>query len=288
MMLEKRQMLRTPLRIGISQAMSSNHPNAGSASADAIFALLLALVVSIFSPRCRAQATQPVTLSTKSSLDDVLDALDARGQNLQDFTADIKLSDSDNVQGNTTASIGTVVFQRKPNGDARIRVHFTLRQDDNGQTTRHEHDYSLENGVLVERQYEEKKQINRRVLKPGQKLDLFKLGQGPFPLPLGQKKEDVEELFDAKKIDPAPGDPPGTVHVQLTPKPDSQFARDFSVIDIWVDDQTNMPARIQTVDANNTATKTTDLTHIRLNTGVSDPQFAAPPLPSGSDIIDDN
>ena len=29
------------------------------------------------------------------------------------------------------------------------------------------------------------------MLKPGEKLNLLKLGEGPFPLPIGQKKEDV-------------------------------------------------------------------------------------------------
>jgi outer membrane lipoprotein-sorting protein len=253
----------------------------------ALLLLSMGLAFALPTPDGFAQTSQPAALTASSSLDGVLDALDARGQNLQDFSADIKLSVSDNVTGATTASIGTVVFQRLGGGDARIRVHFTKHQDGN-QTTLYEHDYSLEKGVLVERDYGKKKQVNRRVLKPGQKLDLFKLGQGPFPLPLGQKKEDVEKLFDAKRIDPAADDPPNTLHIQLTPKPNSQFARDFSVIDIWVDEKDAMPIRIQTVDTNNTATKTTDLSNIRLNTGVTDQQFAAPPLPPDSDVIDDN
>ena len=105
-------------------------------------------------------------------------------------------------------------------------------------------------------------------------------------MPLGQKKEDVLKLFDVAKIDPANDDPPGTVHVRLIPKDGTQFASKFKTIDVWVDIATAMPRRIQTDDINQTMTRTTDLSDVKINAGVSDKDFAQPPVPPDWDVVE--
>jgi outer membrane lipoprotein-sorting protein len=232
-----------------------------------------------------AATTQPTGLSAQSTVDEVLDALDSRGRSLQDFSATVRLTDSDNTTGDSTINIGTVILQRKGQDDARIRVAFTQKQLGN-KIFKVDHQYTLDNGLLVERDYQSKHQTSQQILKSGQKLDLFKLGDGPFPLPLGQKKEDVLQLFQVQKIDPAKDDPPSTVHLQLTPKPGTQFAKQFKSIDIWIDMASNMPRRIQTVDVNEVTTRTTDLTNVKINSGATDKDFANPSLPDGWDVVE--
>jgi outer membrane lipoprotein-sorting protein len=232
-----------------------------------------------------AASTQPVALTANSSVNEILDALDARGRSLQDFSAAVRLTDSDNSTGDSTVNIGSVILQRKGEDDARIRVAFTQKQLGNKIFTV-DHQYTLDNGLLVERDYQSKHETRQQILKPGQKLDLFKLGQGPFPLPLGQKKEDVLQLFSVQKIDPAKDDPPATVHLQLTPKPGTQFAKQFKAIDVWVETASDMPRRIQTEDVAEVTTKTTDLTNIKINSGASDKDFAEPSLPDGWDVVE--
>ncbi len=165
----------------------------------------------------------------------------------------MRLTDSDNSTGDSTINIGNVILQRKGPDDARIRVAFTQKQLGN-KIFKVDHQYTLDNGLLVERDYQSKHETRQQILKPGQKLDLFKLGEGPFPLPLGQKRLDVLRLFQVQKIDPAKDDPPATVHLQLAPKPGTQFAKQFKTIDIWVDTASDMPRRIQTVDVNEVTT----------------------------------
>jgi outer membrane lipoprotein-sorting protein len=230
-------------------------------------------------------ATQPATLSTNSTTDEILDALDARGENLQDFSANIVLTDSDNATGSSTSNTGTILFQRKGQNDARIRVAFTKKQVEN-HISAVDHQYTLDNGLLDDRDYKQNVETKTQVLKPGEKLDLFKLGEGPFPLPLGQKKEDVYHLFKVEKIKPDPSDPAQTVHLQLTPKNGTRFARKFQTIDIWVNTMTGMPSRIQTIDVSNSTTRTTDLSNIRLNTGLADKDFSPPPMPPNTDITE--
>jgi outer membrane lipoprotein-sorting protein len=76
------------------------------------------------------------------------------------------------------------------------------------------------------------------------------------------------------------------VHLQLTPKLGTQFAKQFKTIDIWVDTASNMPRRIQTVDLNEVTTKTTDLTDVKINSGATDKDFAEPSLPDGWDVVE--
>ena len=84
-----------------------------------------------------------------------------------------------------------------------------------------------------------------------------------------------------KKAAPAKDDPPGTVHVQLTPKPGTQFARKFDVIDVWVDLKTNMPARIDTPQGE--TFRTTELKNFTVNPEppLTDKDFALPPIKEG-------
>ncbi|MGD0460982.1 MAG: hypothetical protein ABSB74_00695 [Tepidisphaeraceae bacterium] len=249
------------------------------------FGLTVQLIAAATLATSAIPATQPAALSTQSTADEVLDALDARGRSLQDFSASVNLTDSDNSTGDSTINIGQVVLQRKAEDDARIRVAFTQKQLGN-KIFKVDHEYTLDNGLLIERDYQAKHETRQQILKPGQKLDLFKLGEGPFPLPLGQKRQDVLQLFGVRKIDPAKDDPPASVHLQLTPKPRTQFARQFKTIDIWVETASKMPRRIQTVDINEVTTRTTDLTDVKINSGATEQDFAEPPLPEGWDVIE--
>ena len=233
-----------------------------------------------------APTTQSQALSSQSTINEILDALDARGKNLRDFSAKVVLTDTDISTGDSTINTGVTIFQRKGVDDARIRVAFTQKQVGDKILPPVDHQYTLDNGILDDRDYKKQKETITRVLKPGQKLDLFKLGQGPFPLPLGQKREDVLNIFQVTRIAPDPADPPQTVHLQLTPKNGTQFAKQFNTIDIWVDTSTAMPRRIQTIDINQTTTRMTDLTNVKINGDITDKDFIQPPMPPDSDVVD--
>jgi hypothetical protein len=210
-------------------------------------------------------------------VDDVLDALDRRGKELNDFTANVTLTDTDTALGNETRLSGKIWMQRLGQDDARLRVNFD-RREANGQVRGERQEFMLAGGQLTERNYVDATEIRRQVLKPGQKMNLLKLGEGPFPLPLGQDKADVHEMFEVKKIAPATDDSPGTVHVQLTPKPASQFADRFATIDFWVDPQSRMPVRIVTQDPNGTTQRTTELKDVKVNANLTERDFQLEPI----------
>src|SRR5437764_11401730 len=176
------------------------------------------IAILLFCFCCGTVLADEPKLSASSDLDTVLDALDARGKDLKDFSADVALHTADNRTGEDTAQIGAMIFQSKGSDDSRIKVSFDKKEMDDGAkktTVKQRLDYVLEDGWLTDRDYQKKLEVRRQVLKPGQKMNLLKLGEGPFPLPIGQDKDEVKKQFEASKIPAAADDAKATVHITL-------------------------------------------------------------------------
>ena len=239
------------------------------------------LFVGIFVLMTNSLTLAALPLDANSNREAILDALHERGQGLKDFTADVSLAETEALSGETTTLVGKVWYQSRGEGDARMRILFDRRLFGQKVQPGSKVEYMLDKGWLIDRDYKRKVEIQRQVLKPGEKINLLKLGEGPFPLPIGQPREEVFKMFDVKKIDPKQGDPEGTVHLELAPKPNTQFARKFKTIDVWVETKTNFPRRIATLDKSEAETRKTDLTNIQVNVGVKDDAFALEKLPEG-------
>jgi outer membrane lipoprotein-sorting protein len=224
-----------------------------------------------------AQATRPAALTAESPTDTVLDALDVVGRDLRSFSASVRLAETDAIAQDTVARTGTTIYQATAPGEARMRITFEQRIQD-GAVQAQKIEYLLAGGWLVDRNYARKVEVNRQVLRPGEKINLLKLGEGPFPLPIGQPKDEVYKQFEVKKVAAAAGDPQGTVHLELKPKAGTRFERNFSVIDVWVDLGTHFPRRIATSDRNATSLRTTDLENIRVGVEVADEAFKLPEI----------
>jgi outer membrane lipoprotein-sorting protein len=240
----------------------------------AILLLSLGLFCSALGaePAAPLPAVPPGGLAPDASTDAVLDALDLRGQGLKSFDADVKLTETDESTQLSSTRLGRVWFQKKPGDDARLRVLLD-KKEDKTKIVDEKIEYLLDGGWLDDRDYNKHIEVRRQILKPGEKINLLKLGEGPFPLPIGQNKEDVKKLFSVKKIKPDKDDPAGTVHLLLKPLSGTQFSRKFSAIDVWVDAKTGMPRRIDTLDLKETTTRSTELTNVRINPNLTDADF---------------
>jgi hypothetical protein len=210
-------------------------------------------------------------------VDEVLDRLHQLGVTMKDFQADVRLSDEDDEMGTSTSRIGKVWYQTTGDGDARIRVNLTAKIEEDGAKMSDRVEYLLDDGWLIDRTYSRKIQVKRQVSRPDEKINLLKLGEGPFPLPIGQDKAEVHKLFDATLAPPQGDDPNGTTHLVLKPKPGTQFSEKFKVIDVWVDDQTAMPRQMRTADTKGNVKKT-NLDNVSVNPGLNDSDFTLEPV----------
>ena len=119
-------------------------------------------------------------LSPASDIDDVLDALDARGKSLSDFTADVSLTDVDNANGTDSTLSGKIWMQKLPGDDARLRVTFD-KKITNGKEKADKSEYTLDKGWLIDRKYADRQEIRRQVLREFLPADLSTL-IGPVTL----------------------------------------------------------------------------------------------------------
>jgi outer membrane lipoprotein-sorting protein len=219
-----------------------------------------------------ALAETPSQLTKDSKSDEILDALYQRGLDLKTFTAKAALRTVNNVTGDQSTRSGVIWYQSQPDGDARLHIIFSKRDEDGKilSDPSVKVEYLLDKGWLTDRDYRRQTETRRQVRKPGDKINLLKLGEGPFPLPIGQDKQTVHEEFDVTQPKVEGPDLP---HVRLTPKSKTRLARSFSQIDVWVDPKTNMPVKIDTTDPSGNETRGTDLTDVQINTGVTDVDF---------------
>ena len=225
--------------------------------------------------------TQPTSEpAADPQIDQVLDELHARGGTLKEFIADISEADSDTVMQNTTTKTGNVWYQVKPDQTVRLRVVFNKKQVGSKPARDERREYLLDNGWLIDRDYPDKIEKNQQVSQPGEKVNLFQLGKGPLPLPIGQDKKDVHDQFDVMQVPAAQGDPPRTVHLQLKPKPGTDLARKFTTLDFWINRKLAMPIRVETLDAQQSMDQVIDLQNLNVNPtpGLKDTDFTLPSI----------
>ena len=235
----------------------------------------------LISPTGAVDANAPGELAANATVDQILDALDARGKSMHEFTAKVGLKWGDPNVGDESERFGTILLQRTSPDTARVRVQFDKIKV--GQVTRDEKtEYLLEDRWLTDRDYRKKIETRREVLKPGQKMDLLKLGEGPFPLPIGQDKAEVHKQFDVSLMPAGKDDPPNSAHLRLKTLPDTPLSQRFKTIDVWVDRKTNFPARIITTARDGSDQHKTTLTNVQINPpgGLKPEDFKLPPINS--------
>ncbi len=237
---------------------------------------LLTLLVGLSAPALRADA---MSIPAGATVDQVLDALHARGEGLKTLSADVAMTTTSLALGDAFTRAGTVRLLDS-GADTKLHITFETKQE-NGRRVAEKIEYLLSGETLIDRTYDRKIEVRRRLhrgdRKAGEKPDLLNL-DGPFPLPIGQKREDVLRRFEVKKIDPADADPAGTVHLLLTPRPQTPLAREFQTLDVWVNRADALPRRVETLDSAGNTVKTTDLTDVKINAPLPPDAFALPPI----------
>jgi hypothetical protein len=226
-------------------------------------------------------SSQPATNPAASgkTLDQWLDALHDVGADLKAFTAHVSLTDYD-VASNVASTRTGAIHYRVKDGAGQIHISFVDRQVDKIKYNDEKKDYLLVDNRLTERDFSAHKDIYRKIGEAGKKTNLLRLGEGPFPLPIGQDRADVLRLFDAKLMPPAKDDPENTVHIQLIPRQDNhQFGDKYASLEVWVDQTTHFPRKMTAVERDDAGgnTHTTEITQLDLNSPAKDEDFILPP-----------
>lgn len=206
--------------------------------------------------------------------DELLNGLETADRDLASLKAQIQYTrDSGRLEGKVqTVRRGTIYYAAKipgapdapKDGPARrgFAVKFTEMVVDNAKRDE-PREFIFDGEWLVEKFPGEKQFFKRRIVPPGQVADPLRIGQGPFPIPVGQKRADIQDRFDTTLVDPLEGiganqprtkemlDRAEAYQLKLIPKPGTEEAREFKEIRIWYQGKDLLPRMARTINREN-------------------------------------
>ncbi len=223
-----------------------------------MFVPMMLLVTAFVAVNCRATddqskaSSQPVSAATpakstsgNAKVDQLLDRLEAKGKAIKGLSCKLEYRHVtvDPVEDVTTKE-GELLFARGvPN--SKFLVHFSKLRAAGVVREVGEH-FAFDGQWLIERNDKSKTIIKREVARPGETKDPFEIGKGPFPLPFGQKREDMLSQFKIELADFTLGDPRNTDHLHCVPIPNTNLAAKYKRVEIFIDRNLELPVRIVT------------------------------------------
>ena len=221
--------------------------------------------------------SQPATSDPAVAL---LDRLETAGNDLRDFSADITYYLWDAMLERREISSGEILYEVRPDdGSRRFAILVTsviVGNHKNNQNKR----YIFDGSWFVEIDDDNRMFTKRQIVAPGERFDPLKLGEGPFPMPLGQRRQDVLARFEASLLQ-------GTRHevlarflagkqiegLKLVPRPSTPQARDIAEVEIFYDAATLLPLGIVLTETNGNR-KTVMLRHLKRNQGIDESKLS--------------
>lgn len=225
---------------------------------------------------CLAVQNAPTPRPVDPAVDRILTASQKRSDGLKDIRCDVIFTDEDRINRATNKKSGHILLAvTKPN--ARFMVHFDKTDLDG---VRGKQEWYLFDGLWFFQAIERLEQVTRQLIAgSGQEIDLFDIEKAPFPMPFGQKKENILKNFDVTLATPSGNDPPDTDHLICNPKPTSKLAKRYDQLDLYVHRTLNLPKKIVVTKNNGREINTAefpDLSEKSINAGVDKKDFEKP------------
>ena len=235
--------------------------------------------------------TTPAANASDAAADALLDALEAKTNELRDFQANVHYRKYESILDETEMYVGRIYYQINPERDPakRFAIHFTAKGSVEGRTLHdRNHSYIFDGIWLVEKIVDEKQFIKRQIVAPGEEFDPLRLGEGPFPMPIGQTKQDVLRYFDVKSLAKLEektffasqmGDVQG---LELMPKPGTSEAEEYEKVEMFYESDTKLPAGIRATKLNGDVESVLFLSPVE-NTGIEESLLSTdnPPASEG-------
>ena len=181
----------------------------------------------------------------------------------------------DAVSENRERRTGQIVLTQKA-GELKSRklaIMFDQLIDASGHATTERQRFVFDGGWLFEFDDQRHQLIARELVPPGEQLDPLRIGEGPIPIPIGQKKEQVcqrfEVKFTAQPVEPLLKRLENIQGLALHPKKNTGVDPDLGAICVWYDLATLMPVAV-TVTTKGGDEKILLLTKIEVNKALDD------------------
>ena len=122
----------------------------------------------------------------------LLDSIDARSESLRGFHSRIRMDSYDDLADETERRFGRVWMTIPESGrpsDRMAAVVFERTVESSGRIRERLEHYVYRDCILSDYDHEARRLVRRRVCEPDDPRDPLRLGEGPIPIPIGQRKE---------------------------------------------------------------------------------------------------
>jgi len=156
------------------------------------------------------KAAQEMTIRVAPGpAEEFLDQLESADKDLRTLRARVLYDRVFELQGDRQKWEGTLVYESRPAADAgaashanrRFLVRFEKSQIGPRVDVNDKKQFLFDGRWFVERNERLKSLTKREVVAEGQTMDPMRLGDSPFPLPIGQKKADILSRYDVRLIE---------------------------------------------------------------------------------------
>lgn len=179
-----------------------------------MLAMLIRLLVALLaagSPPGAGGGAAPEGVQARAidSADALLAELERADADLATLEADVIYDRVFEVQGDEQIRTGRLYFSSGNRGAGggegrRFAVYFERLQV-GARVEERPLVYIFDGEWFVEKRPDERQFIKRQVVPPGEKFDPLKIGEGPFPIPIGQKREDILARYRAELLEAEAG-----------------------------------------------------------------------------------
>jgi len=204
---------------------------------------------------------------------DVLDRMDAAGKQYKTVRATFDYELNQTLYEDIQKRKGNLAYQA-PN---LLRFEFTDRPRET---------FVFDGRVLYHKKDPTKQLIIWEMRLPEEPaVESFEIGKIPFPLPFGQKKATVLKHFTVTRgAAEEKKDKAKRQVLALVPKKDTDLAKDYTRIVLWIDAKQSLPTRARLYDTSENIT-TVDFHHVETNQAIDAAQFTRPKVPDDWEIV---
>ena len=199
-----------------------------------------------------AKPSLPAPAPVNPKIMHILQMLYHRGETLKNFRAHVRVTVDHLRSGETDINIGRIWYEHSRKGHTRFDIHFSILAVD-GAIARHhaDHDIIFDGRWLIDRNGSAKIYRKIEIAPPGKHFNPLKLGEGPIPIPVGQRPLTVLREFHVKM--PAEKKLPAhCVAIKLTPRNPKAFT--FDSLTFIINTRLKLPVSIKRVDPDGTPT----------------------------------
>ena len=198
-------------------------------------------------PAAPPPAAPASSAAPAGDVDALLASVERVATTLRDFRAAVTVETTDDITGDTERRLGKVILSQDEGVPTSRRFAVILEKfiDGTGRMDERPVRYLYADGWLTEADFRERTLIRRQLARPGEPYDPLKPGEGPVPLPIGQRAADVRTRFEPSvSVDGPPkavgGADAAVVGLKLVPRP-GMADRDLVDATVWYDATTFVP-----------------------------------------------